>query len=287
MTIIQAKSIGEPLALWFEDGKTSRVIARFESTVQLQGEDEQMWAITVNPNPGPFRIVASALPMWKPGTRVHSQFQSDEAVRENLLPPARGAIVGSGAEVRWDAAALWDPRPNRRALSADERRSAMEQLAGFINGLNLPEVHGFWDSLGEAWDSFTQALRQQDLDTIQATLNRLIGRGPGLTPTGDDFAQAMLVTLRTGNDSDRAAFRTLAAAITALLPNTTQLSQSFLEEALRGWAFGPLKTLLESLPDIPKDAIEQLLQIGASSGVAYAMGVLMGLAYEFDRPLSD
>ncbi len=287
MTIIQAKSIGEPLALWFEDGKTSRVIARFESTIQLQGEDEQMWAITVNPNPGPFRIVASALPMWKPGTRVHSQFQSAEAIRENLLPPARGTIVGSGAEVHWDAAALWDPRPNRRALSADERRSAMEQLAAFINGLNLPEVHGFWDSLGEAWDSFTQALRQQDLDTIQATLNRLIGRGPGLTPTGDDFAQAMLVTLRTGNDSDRAAFRTLAAAITALLPNTTQLSQSFLEEALRGWAFGPLKTLLESLPDIPKDAIEQLLQIGASSGVAYAMGVLMGLAYEFDRPISD
>lgn len=287
MTIIQAKSIGEPLALWFEDSKTSRVIARFESTVQLQGEDEQMWAVTVNPNPGPFRIVASALPMWKPGTRVRSEFKSAEAVRENLLPPASGTIVGPGAEVRWDAAALWDPRPNRRALSADERRTAMEQLAEFINGLNLPEVHGFWDSLGEAWDSFTQALRQQDLDTIQATLNRLIGRGPGLTPTGDDFAQAMLVTLRTGNDSDRAAFRTLAAAITALLPNTTQLSQSFLEEALRGWAFGPLKTLLESLPDIPKDAIEQLLQIGASSGVAYAMGVLMGLAYEFDRPISD
>jgi Protein of unknown function (DUF2877) len=284
MMIIDAESIGEPLAFWFQDGKTSRVIARMGSTIQLQGEDGQMWAITLKPNPGAFRVVASTLPMWKPGTRVHSARSSD---LQNPLPPAGGAMVGPGAEVRWDAAALWDPRPNRRALNVDERRSAMQQLAEFIDGLNLPEVHGFWDSLGEAWDSFTQALRQQDLDALQTTLNRLIGRGPGLTPTGDDFAQAMLVTLRTGDDTDRAAFRTLASAITALLPNTTRLSQSFLEEALRGWAFGPLKTLLEALPDIPKDAIEQLLQIGASSGVAYAMGVLMGLAYEFDRPLSD
>ncbi len=285
--VIDAKSIGEPLALWLQDGKTSRVIARFESTMQFQGEDEQLWAITVNPNPGPFRIVASALPMWKPGTRVHSQFAVADAVRENLLTRTGGAIVGSGAEVRWTAEAVWDPRPQRRALTADERQSAMQQLSEFLNGLNLPEVHGFWNSLGEAWNSFTQALRQQDAAALQATLNRLIGRGPGLTPNGDDFAQAMLVTLRTGDDSDRAAFRTLASAITALLPNTTQLSQAFLEQAQRGWAFGPLKTLLEALPDIPTDAIEQLLQIGASSGVAYAMGVLVGLAYESDRPLSD
>ncbi|MDE3088327.1 MAG: DUF2877 domain-containing protein [Chloroflexota bacterium] len=287
MIIVNAKSIGEPLARWFEDGKPSRVIARFESTIQFQGEDEQLWAITVNPNPGPFRIVASTLPAWNPGMRVHSRFTPTDAAQENLLTPSGGAVVGSGAEVRWDAAALWDPRPNRRALNADERRSAMQQLAESINGLNLPEVHGFWGALGEAWSSFTQALRQQDSATLQATLNRLIGRGPGLTPTGDDFAQAMLVTLRTGDDSDRAAFRTLASEIRTLLPNTTPMSRTFLEEALRGWAFGPLKTLLEALPEVRMDALEQLLQIGASSGVAYALGVLMGLAYEFDRPLSD
>lgn len=279
MTTIQANSVGEPLALWFEDGKTSRVIARFESTLQLQGEDEQMWAITMNPNPGPFRIVAPTLPMWKPGTRVRS---SSSGESQNPLTSNGGTIAGPGTEIRWNAVALWNPRPNRRALNTDERRSAMQQLAEFIDSLNLPEAHGFWDSLGETWSSVTEALHQQDNATLQSTLNRLIGRGPGLTPTGDDFVQAMLVTLRTGNDSDRAAFRTLASAITALLPNTTRLSQAFLTEALHGWAFGPLKTLLEALPDIPRDTMERLVQIGASSGVAYAMGVLMGLAYESD-----
>jgi hypothetical protein len=283
MDLIEAKSIGEPLALWFEDGKTSRVLARFESTIQFQGEDEQIWAITVNPNPGPFRMVASSLPMWKPGTRVrHSLNGNSSADAEHLLAPSAGAIVGPGAEVHWDASTIWDPRPKRRELNVAERRSAIKELAGFIDNLDLPEVRGFWDSLAEAWDSFTQALRQQDLATLQTNLNRLIGRGPGLTPTGDDFAQAMLVTLRTGDDSDRAAFRALATAITALLPNTTPQSQTFLQEAQRGWAFGPLKTLLEALPEIPTDAVEQLLRIGASSGVAYAMGVLMGLSYEFD-----
>ena len=279
MAVIQANSVGEPLALWFEDGKTSRVIARFEATLQLQGEDEQMWAITVSSNPGPFRIVVPTLPMWKPGTHVHSSYSGES---QNPLTSADGTIAGLGAEIRWNAVALWNPRPNRRTLNADERRSAMQQLAGFIDGLNLPETHGFWDALGETWTSFTEALRQQDIATLQTTLNRVIGRGPGLTPTGDDFVQAMLVTLRTGDDSDRAAFRTLASAITTLLPNTTRLSQAFLKEALHGWAFGPLKTLLEALPDIPKDTVERLVQIGASSGVAYAMGVLMGLAYESD-----
>jgi hypothetical protein len=271
-----AKSIGEPLALWLAEGTSSIVVARFESTLYLKGDGEQLWAITVNPNPGPFRIVATILPLWKEGSRVL------HARGDNPLTPTGSTIVGPGAELRWDRAALWDPRPNRRPMNVDERRTATKQLAAFIDSWDLPEVRGFWDSLAEAWDTFTQALRQQDLATLQTTLNRLIGRGPGLTPTGDDFAQAMLVTLRTGDDTDRAAFRTLAAAITALLPNTTPLSQTFLQEAQRGWAFGPLKTLLEALPDIPSDAVEQLLRIGASSGLAYAMGVLMGLSYEFD-----
>ena len=275
-----AKSIGEPLALWLSESTSSNVVARFESTLYLKGEDEQMWAITVNPNPGPFRIVASTLPSWTEGTSV-SHARGDDPGGSPLTPTG-GTIAGSGAEVVWDSAVLWDPRPNRRPMNVAERRSAINQLAAVIDSWDLPEVRGFWDSLAEAWDSFTQALRQQDLTTLQSTLNRLIGRGPGLTPTGDDFAQAMLVTLRTGNDADRAAFRTLAAAITALLPNTTPLSQTFLQEAQRGWAFGPLKTLLEALPDIPTDAVEQLLRIGASSGLAYAMGVLMGLSYEFD-----
>jgi hypothetical protein len=280
MTLIEAKSIGEPLGNWLEQGQTSRVIARFESTLQFQGDDGQVWGVTVNNNPGPFRMVVPALPAWKLGTRVRCEPSTATASEANFLPPLRGSLAGPGFELRWDASALWDPRPNRRPLNADERLTAMQQLAELIEGLNLPEVHGFWDSLAEAWDSFTEALRHQDASTLQSMLRQLIGQGPGLTPTGDDFAQAMLVTLRTGDDSDRAAFRTLASAITAYLPDTTLMSRSFLEEALHGWAFGPLKTLLEALPEVPSEAVRQLVQIGASSGAAYVLGVLMGISYE-------
>lgn len=281
MLTLQTKSIGEPLAQWFALGHASRVLARFESTMQFQGEDGQVWGITVHPNPGPFRMVAADLPPWKPGTRVRARLAAPPAPpAEETLAPLAGAVVGPGAEVTWGAAAIWDPRPNRRPLNPEERRSARQQLAALIDSWNLPEVRGFWNTLGEAWDSFTQALRRQDVSALQAALRQIIGQGPGLTPTGDDFAQAMLVTLRTGDDSDRAAFRTLAAAITALLPNTTPLSRNFLEEAQRGWAFGPLKTLLESLPEVSAENVRQLVQVGASSGAAYALGVLMGISYE-------
>jgi hypothetical protein len=287
MDEIQVRSIGEPLALWLEQCQESRVIAKFESTLQLLGDDGQVWGITVSNNPGPFRMVVPSLPAWKLGTRVKCESKMQPQNEASFLPPAHGELVGPGFQAHWDAGALWDPRPYRRPLNADERRTARQQLAELIEGLNLPEVHGFWDSLAEAWDTFTEALRRQDTNTLQSMLRQLIGQGPGLTPTGDDFAQAMLVTLRTGDSSDRAAFRTLASAISGFLPDTTLLSRSFLEEALHGWAFGPLKTLLEALPEVPSDAVRQLVQIGASSGAAYVLGVLMGISYESHRPISD
>jgi hypothetical protein len=131
--------------------------------------------------------------------------------------------------------------------------------------------------LAENWDSIRDNLHQRDVARLRAIFARLIGRGPGLTPTGDDFAQALLITLRTGDANDRAAFRSLARAIAPLLPNTTRASQQFLREALSGYAFGALKDLLDDLPNLSPVTMQKLLSIGATSGMAYLFGVRMGI----------
>jgi hypothetical protein len=266
MATIQAESTGAPLAHWLQRGETSRVTARFDATLQLQSELGQMWALTVHPNPGPFRMVLPSMPAYQVCERIQ--------VRD-------GELVGKGVAVRWDAVSLWDPRPKRHWLSVAERRSAARRLTALIGAENLPEAHGFWDLLADTWDTLGEALRHQDTVSLQTTMARLIGCGPGLTPTGDDVTQALLVTLFSGDDSDCAAFGVLARAVTSLLPRTTRASRVFLQEALRGWAFGPLKTLLEALPDAPPAAVQALWRVGASSGPAYAFGVLLGIAWRF------
>lgn len=194
--------------------------------------------------------------------------------------PALPREGGGSAAVHWDASALWNPRPRRRRLNIAARRSAARRLAALIDTGDLPAAHGFWDLLADTWNPLAEALQRKNTAALSATVARLIGRGPGLTPTGDDVIQALLVTLFTGDTSDRAAFRRLARAVTSLLPRTTRASRVFLREALQGWAFGPLKTLLAALPDVPSAAVQALWRVGASSGPAYALGVLLGVAWQ-------
>ncbi len=259
--VIQAQIIGLPLARWLDAGKTSCVVARFNTTVQFEGRDGQMWAMTIHPNPGPFRMVVPSLPAWRTGTPI-SMEEKDDAVPDG---------------VHWRTAVVWDPHPKRRLLNMGERRLAIRQMAKEISRRKLPETEGFWNPIAETWDTLGRALREMDSLFLQPIMTELIGCGPGLTPAGDDFVQALLITLSTGDDRDRAACRTLAQIIRPLLPRTTRASRAFLEEAIHGWSFGLLQVLLEELPRVSSGTVTSLLNVGASSGCAYALGVLMGL----------
>ena len=102
----------------------------------------------------------------------------------------------------------------------------------------------------------------------------LLGRGPGLTPSGDDVLAGLLLGAR--------AFATpvdgLAEAIDAHADSrTTTLSAQLLRHALRGECVPELRELIAALPDPYRvDAsLEALLRVGHTSGAALARGVLM------------
>lgn len=267
-------SIGVPLAHFFERGLQSHVVARYDSTLQLESDDGSFWTITTRPNPGAMRAVVPMLPEWSDGAII--------CVRD-------GRIIRPGVELVWDTSASFDPVPHKRSMTPAGRAHAARMIAGALARWQLPVAQGFWDELADLWEPLALSLtypatcltNRGTRDRIEELVLRLIGCGPGLTPAGDDFLQALILTLQSGDGQDYTAFESLVAAVGPCLYRTTRVSRTFLLESMRGWAFGALKNVLDELPQVTQGELDALLDIGATSGPAYALGVLMGLRCKY------
>jgi hypothetical protein len=96
----------------------------------------------------------------------------------------------------------------------------------------------------------------------------LLGRGPGLTPSGDDVLAGYLLGCR--------AFG-LAVPSLAGLHRTTALSSALLEYAAAGLCVPEVARLVAALgaDAVLSDAVDALLRIGHTSGAALGAGVLL------------
>ena len=110
----------------------------------------------------------------------------------------------------------------------------------------------------------------------EAHLDRLLGRGPGLTPLGDDVLAGWLTAcVALGRPDDQ-----LAAAVRRRLGVTTLLSATLLDCAVRGEALPQLADWLADPTDATADA---LLAVGATSGA----GLMAGAAMALDQHTTD
>lgn len=109
----------------------------------------------------------------------------------------------------------------------------------------------------------------------------LVGRGPGLTPAGDDVLCGMLLGLRAGGlEVDRTR---LAGALDPLLGRTTALSASLLRQAAAGYAVPALVELLTAWHRDPRPThlaglTAEVATIGHTSGRALLLGLRVVLA---------
>lgn len=104
------------------------------------------------------------------------------------------------------------------------------------------------------------------------TLTRFIGRGPGLTPAGDDF----IVGFLAGNSAMTNSLIKLEPAPSS----TNDISFAALSEACQGYFSAPILALVESLrvgqSAKIENAVTENLAIGDTSGMAGTLGVLLG-----------
>jgi len=105
-------------------------------------------------------------------------------------------------------------------------------------------------------------------------VDRLIGRGEGLTPLGDDVLCGWLATQR----AYAVATPEVDAAVRAGLGRTTLLSATLLDCALEGEVLPELGDWLSAV-GIPElcDRTDALLAVGASSGAGLMAGALLAL----------
>lgn len=179
------------------------------------------------------------------------------------------------------------PRPETRALAHRLVRRLLTR--GVRDGLGwLPVLGGCgleastaatWDwpipaalAAGRAWEGLVSLPGQ------------LLGRGPGLTPSGDDIISGMLVTLlamTTGEDHRLVSAWGYRVALAAGA-STGKISAAHLAQAARGRApevvEGVLRPLLEPSPGSWLDnAAARLLETGGTSGADLLAGVLAAI----------
>lgn len=187
---------------------------------------------------------------------------------ELALDRLRGPVLAGASEVR---IGQWSVRVSRLlsatapvGLAPDP--AAVEYACGRLSRLHLavPDLAGL--------DVMPRLPEMNPLEFVHA--RRILGVGPGLTPSGDDFLAGLLVgawSFGLTADTLRAEVRTHATSL------TTEVSAALLRSACRGESIPELTALLLSLSGRATevdDAFAALVKVGHTSGQALAAGVI-------------
>ncbi len=115
------------------------------------------------------------------------------------------------------------------------------------------------------------------IDWVQGTaempIQGLIGRGPGLTPLGDDILTGMLSALSLLGIPYK--------SIAQVLPLTNDISRQMLNDASNGLVIEPIVAVLSALyTNRPiESSLENIRAVGSTSGTAMLIGLLAGIAH--------
>jgi hypothetical protein len=121
-------------------------------------------------------------------------------------------------------------------------------------------------------------------DAAISAFRPLIGLGPGLTPSGDDFIVGYLAGLwsTVGSDSSRLRFMSsLGARLSQAADGTNAISRTYIKSAVNGNVSEPIATLAQRIGqaknmDGVREATRTALQVGNTSGTDGVLGLLVG-----------
>jgi hypothetical protein len=122
------------------------------------------------------------------------------------------------------------------------------------------------------------AVATRDPAAAERAAGELLGRGPGLTPEGDDWLAGCAATVATWGDAAGWAVGPRRRWLGALCPpdarrRTTALSATLLELAVTGQVVEPVGRVLELTESSVGNAPARLLCVGHSSGRAYVLAI--------------
>lgn len=190
---------------------------------------------------------------------------------------AGGALTLGGLRLDLSGAAVCDCRFGVRALPAPDPAAAARRLKALLAPAAEQNAARWGEELREALDRRTGdvcAALERRADPAGA-VRRLVGFGPGLTPSGDDILTGLYAALRVLGPG--AGLQGLEEALAACAGRTTQVGGWMLTCALDGRWRASLQAVIAACADpalagLPA-AVERLLAVGASSGFDMCFGV--------------
>jgi uncharacterized protein DUF2877 len=219
-------------------------------------------------------------------------------VGEGLVEITPGAGLPTRPRMRVKVRRWWDPCPvlgpltvaelarGVRLLTAETTETAERAPAAESTGpagIAGMAGCGLADHPGPPW--LADRCAAGDLAHAVDAAERIVGLGPGLTPSGDDILAGLLVSLRTFGEAvpgGTAAIRLadwLGAAVTAHAgTRTTALSATLLHCAAQGQAAMEVAAVLRGIAGQSelRPAVRRLLGAGHTSGADLIWGLLAG-----------
>jgi hypothetical protein len=219
----------------------------------------------------------AAPPAWDPTVPVPAAAgPEDVARRGTALREALATAPGAVDNRRHLLPGLGYP-PGRGPIQqrVEMQHGLIQQRVAMQHGLIQQRV-----GMQHGLELLFRAVRERDPEPAAAAARELLGRGPGLTPEGDDLLAAVAGTLAVLGPAagwDRSVLAaTLAALVAPARARTTALSATLLELAAQGRLAEPAGRLLDLGPGGEAAwpaALARLERLGHGSGRAYAAGI--------------
>jgi hypothetical protein len=284
MICCSARTIGPAAGLALSGASSLRVHSVFRSSLNLAVEGGERLVSLRGPDGGglPHEVVLDrpeAFDEWPIAVGSCASVSGD-AIR---VPVDGGELlVDLRNAVRLPARALPSiPRPGAAHRACVERLSKLQRSAGCelrieALGPGPAAITAVGVRLREAALALGEAVR--DGAQPRPAGAALIGLGPGLTPSGDDFLCGFLAAVLAAHPALLPALHQAAAAS---LGRTGGISAFLLRCAIEGFWPASLVDLADALaadqePDALR-ALAELCQLGHSSGCDLATGFLYGL----------
>jgi hypothetical protein len=250
-----------------------RIVAVFQTSLLIAGPQESLLHLHAGPQlVSPFSLRTDSLlaevlrPLsLRPGSPVHKTGRCLEV---------------SGVLRLWLRQVSYYHSPRRRFVRIDPRALQVAQQTRHLHG----RQEGIDALPGEdAVTTMRQALADGDPKRMSAAARRLVGLGPGLTPSGDDFLVGWLKGLWLMAGESVTIHEALRSLCRSLLPDlaqrTTPVGVTFIRYALEGEFAEVLDHAATvfgspSPPQIIADRLRQLMAQGETSGTDTAAGLL-------------
>jgi hypothetical protein len=287
---MQALSIDAALLRSSRDGRLRGFVhSVFERVINVEREDGELFTIASRDlDNAPATLIADA-----------AGFATTGIARGDRVDAVQSGIAIAGRlDIRLDEASAWDARLPGYPADDSRLRENLRKVRARIG----PRAIGGGPPRGAAPSAIARVMAatlERRARMLRAALcagdvaaaglhgKAMMGLGPGLTPSGDDFLVGLLATLHVPQNPCRELAGVCDDILVDVARRTNAISAAALQAAARGRVREAIQVLMRELmhgtPNRLAAALSRVLAIGSTSGTDIVAGMLCGFEVAVGR----